>query len=681
MPDKMHLYAPFSKVEATSDGGREVWGFASLEVVDKTGEIADFERTCKAFEEWSSEIEKATNGKSKGNIRYQHGNDAVGKMIAWQPGEKALEGGETAKGVYIGVKVPSYETRTIGQIDDGILTGFSIGGSYADRWYDETAKAFRYAPKLAETSLVDNPAVPGANFDLIRMQKGVMQVNPDLLKATEEERKKLHDEAEERAKKYGIAFKEKDGGNLTPPKGKPTSASEYGDPTNYKYPIDEKHIKAAVSYFNHPDEREKGGYSESEWEIIGKRIADAANKLIGEGHEYKGGKIETDDNRKEADKAAWAELQKRADTGGELSFNDKRQLVQAAIGRGPGNEDYWVMDMYDDYAIVESWEEAKTWKLPYTIEGTEAKLGTPEEVRQVWEAVDADEGMKGAEKNVGALVTKREDPNDKTVNEKIEEVERMLRELKAAQEKDQGKDPDQGDKAVDAKIKELEDAIDALKRAQEKDDEGEGEEDEKDAEKAHEAAELLKAVAGKLAKRGSAISAHRRKHMRHAIDHIHHALGEDDKVEDKAHCELKEDDKDESMKAALGDLQKRLGTDFGTMLAKAIDTAALAKAADVAKIAEDLIKAAETLASLDGRVKAIEEQPAGNGPVMSPVPGLGGAMPWQGNVEKAALEGLMQKTSDPVLRDAIGRELATSALEGRLAAQRTGARNPARPQS
>ncbi len=81
----------------------------------------------------------------------------------------------------------------------------------------------------------------------------------------------------------------------TPPKGKPQNRDLYADPDNYKYPIDQKHIKAAVGYYNHPGMQEKGGYSDAQWAEIGKRLAAAANRLIGPGHTFADGKIDTKD--------------------------------------------------------------------------------------------------------------------------------------------------------------------------------------------------------------------------------------------------------------------------------------------------------------------------------------------------------------------------------------------------
>lgn len=107
---------------------------------------------------------------------------------------------------------------------------------------------------------------------------------------TAEEQEKLRKEAEARAKRYGISFKEGKG-HLTPPKDYPDDPDQYGDPVNYAYPIDKEHIRAAVSYFNHEGQREAGGYTPEEWAIIGKRIAAAATKLLGAKYEYKNGKV------------------------------------------------------------------------------------------------------------------------------------------------------------------------------------------------------------------------------------------------------------------------------------------------------------------------------------------------------------------------------------------------------
>lgn len=115
------------------------------------------------------------------------------------------------------------------------------------------------------------------------------------------EREKKRAARDARAKKYGIAAKE--GGNLTPPKGYPTSDADYGDPVNYRYPADAAHAKPALGYFNHEGQREAGGYSSQEWGIIGKRLAKLVSKHLEATYEYRAGKLQKKEGKSLAVKA------------------------------------------------------------------------------------------------------------------------------------------------------------------------------------------------------------------------------------------------------------------------------------------------------------------------------------------------------------------------------------------
>jgi hypothetical protein len=298
MEDKVLISAPFTKVEKTEDGGREVYGFVILERKDKQGEIADFEGTVKAFQKWSDEIAKRTEGKNLGNVRLMHQPVTIGKTISWQPTETVIDG-KTYKGIFVGAYIPPSKKEIIKDIDEGILNSFSIGGRYAKRWYDDKEQAFRYIPELSEYSLVDNPAVPGA--DIMQV---ISKLDISSLKGGEP-----------------MSLEKKDGvtnAHKSPPKGYPQSKEDYGDPDNYKYPIDKEHIKAAVVYFNHGGAKEKGGYTDEQWSRIGRRIASAASRLEGGKYEYKDGKIITPSKKeKEGEKNVKAEdIEKAAQAAG-----------------------------------------------------------------------------------------------------------------------------------------------------------------------------------------------------------------------------------------------------------------------------------------------------------------------------------------------------------------------------
>jgi hypothetical protein len=87
------------------------------------------------------------------------------------------------------------------------------------------------------------------------------------------DREKLKEAQAKRAKKYGISPVE--GGHLTKPaEYEDVPESKFADPVNWKYPCDGDRALAAMQYFNHDGQREAGNYSESDWRVIGRRIAE-----------------------------------------------------------------------------------------------------------------------------------------------------------------------------------------------------------------------------------------------------------------------------------------------------------------------------------------------------------------------------------------------------------------------
>ena len=67
-------------------------------------------------------------------------------------------------------------------------------------------------------------------------------------------------------------------GHKSPPKGYPKKKKEYGDPANYKYPLDtEKHVRAAWSYIH--QERNRKQYTPAEFNAICARIKKAGKKF------------------------------------------------------------------------------------------------------------------------------------------------------------------------------------------------------------------------------------------------------------------------------------------------------------------------------------------------------------------------------------------------------------------
>jgi hypothetical protein len=150
----MQLFAQLSKIDLAR---HEVWGVATAEIVDKEGEIFDYESSKPHFQSWSDEIAKATDGRSLGNVREMHAPSAVGKLVA-------LEFDDQLKQIRVGAKIvdaAAWQKCTL-----GVYTGFSIGGSYVKTWSDGQFTRFTACP--VEISVVDNPCVPGAHFTAIK---------------------------------------------------------------------------------------------------------------------------------------------------------------------------------------------------------------------------------------------------------------------------------------------------------------------------------------------------------------------------------------------------------------------------------------------------------------------------------------------------------------------------------
>jgi len=162
--DNVRLSMPFSKVDQER---RIVSGFATLDNIDKQGDIVTTEASVSAFT------------KFRGNIREMHQPSAVGKMISFK--EDKYFDPETKK-FYTGVYVSAYVSKGAQdcweKVLDGTYTGFSIGGRM-NKWddaYDEKADCSVRVIKdydLVELSLVDNPANQFANVLSIEKVDGV----------------------------------------------------------------------------------------------------------------------------------------------------------------------------------------------------------------------------------------------------------------------------------------------------------------------------------------------------------------------------------------------------------------------------------------------------------------------------------------------------------------------------
>ena len=150
----MNLFAQIAKID---ESRHEVWGVATAEIVDKEGEIFDYDSSKPYFKRWSDEISKATDGKSLGNVREMHEPSAVGKLVA-------IAFDDDMKQIRVGARIVDGVAWQKCML--GVYTGFSIGGAYVKAWKD--GEHVRFTANPVEISVVDNPCVPGAHFTAVK---------------------------------------------------------------------------------------------------------------------------------------------------------------------------------------------------------------------------------------------------------------------------------------------------------------------------------------------------------------------------------------------------------------------------------------------------------------------------------------------------------------------------------
>ena len=210
----LQLFIPITKIDVAQ---RLVYGTIAEEIPDHADEIMDYASAKPMFEAWSQEIEKASRGRSVGNLRAMHGSVAAGKLDQIHFDDDARRIATVAK------VVDDAEWK---KVLEGVYTGFSMGGRYVQRWPDpENPSLTRYTPQPMEVSLVDHPCIPSATFEVVKAD-GTIEL-----------------------RKFKRSAAERD---VT------RDAAEFADPgyqtdRKKRYPLDtEAHIRAAWGYIHHP---------------------------------------------------------------------------------------------------------------------------------------------------------------------------------------------------------------------------------------------------------------------------------------------------------------------------------------------------------------------------------------------------------------------------------------------
>ena len=155
MPD-LTMFVPITKIDAKL---REVWGVMAEAAPDKSRERMLYDESKPYIKRWSDRIKEASGEKSLGNVRAMHGKVAAGKVIS-------LEFDDDRRQVLIGTKI--VDDNEWSKVDEGVYTGFSVGGRYARRDPADAEGNVPYVADPTEVSLVDNPCMYGATFQAVK---------------------------------------------------------------------------------------------------------------------------------------------------------------------------------------------------------------------------------------------------------------------------------------------------------------------------------------------------------------------------------------------------------------------------------------------------------------------------------------------------------------------------------
>jgi len=154
--NRVYTDLPLVRVDTTK---RQVWGQATAEIPDSYGTI--FAYLPEVWRTW------------RGNIREQHDSKkAVGNRID-------LECDDQNRAIYVGARVSRGAQDTWLKVEDNVLTGFSASvipdpefGTDSRRWPKKQyeGKEYPYLPRytVAELSLVDSPACPNCDIQIVR---------------------------------------------------------------------------------------------------------------------------------------------------------------------------------------------------------------------------------------------------------------------------------------------------------------------------------------------------------------------------------------------------------------------------------------------------------------------------------------------------------------------------------
>lgn len=138
-------------------------------VVDRSQERLDYAGTKPYIQKWSDEQHESSGGKSYGNIRLQHDPKRPAGILTAPP-----EFNDATQTVRITGKIVDPVTKEL--LQEGALTGVSIGGAYVSKRTNPKDGVTDYIANPSEVSVVDRPCLREATFEVVKNEQGDVEV-------------------------------------------------------------------------------------------------------------------------------------------------------------------------------------------------------------------------------------------------------------------------------------------------------------------------------------------------------------------------------------------------------------------------------------------------------------------------------------------------------------------------
>jgi hypothetical protein len=152
---------------AKADFKGEFEGCMTSTALDSDGERPAFAPTVKAVQDWSTSQAQATGNRNFGNIREQHDESRAIGFLTEPPRIDY-----PARKIWVKGKVVDPVARE--KLQEGVFSGLSLGGAYADR-QKKADGSTEFVPRVAELSLVDKPSCPDALLTVVRADGSTLQ--------------------------------------------------------------------------------------------------------------------------------------------------------------------------------------------------------------------------------------------------------------------------------------------------------------------------------------------------------------------------------------------------------------------------------------------------------------------------------------------------------------------------